>query len=245
MSDRTRMGRRHLRPRLGADGGRWGVRCWRGWSCAATRPCRRRLRLGPDHRGAARAPAARAGDRRRRRAVDDRRRARAARRAPEPRAGVARPLRAGPRRRRADAILSTATFHWINDHATLFARLRGALRDGGALVAQCGGRGNIRVVREAGEQVGAPEPFAAHLAHGTGRGVTRRPRRPRSCCAAPASRRRVAGSRTRPVETTTRPTYYEHHPRRAPRPAPRDLHDPFLDAVLERLETRTSSPTYG
>ena len=26
---------------------------------------------------------------------------------------------------RADAILSTATFHWIKDHAPLFARLRG------------------------------------------------------------------------------------------------------------------------
>ncbi len=39
-----------------------------------------------------------------------------------------------------DAVLSTATFHWISDHEHLFARLRGALRAGGRLVAQCGGR---------------------------------------------------------------------------------------------------------
>ena len=42
-----------------------------------------------------------------------------------------------------DAILSTATFHWIADHDRLFRRLRAALRPGGRLVAQCGGEGNI------------------------------------------------------------------------------------------------------
>lgn len=47
----------------------------------------------------------------------------------------------------ADAILSTATFHWIGDHPRLFGRLRAALRPGGQLVAQCGGRGNIDVLR--------------------------------------------------------------------------------------------------
>jgi trans-aconitate 2-methyltransferase len=42
-----------------------------------------------------------------------------------------------------DAILSTATFHWILDHDRLFANLYRALRPGGRLVAQCGGAGNI------------------------------------------------------------------------------------------------------
>ena len=42
-----------------------------------------------------------------------------------------------------DAILSTATFHWILDHERLFQRLHAALRPGGRLVAQCGGKGNI------------------------------------------------------------------------------------------------------
>ena len=39
-----------------------------------------------------------------------------------------------------DAVLSTATFHWIADHDLLFKRLRSALRPAGRLVAQCGER---------------------------------------------------------------------------------------------------------
>lgn len=42
-----------------------------------------------------------------------------------------------------DAVLSTATFHWIPDHPTLFERLFAALKPGGRLVVQCGGAGNI------------------------------------------------------------------------------------------------------
>ncbi len=42
-----------------------------------------------------------------------------------------------------DAILSTATFHWVPDHDALFANLAAVLRPGGWLVAQCGGAGNI------------------------------------------------------------------------------------------------------
>jgi trans-aconitate 2-methyltransferase len=42
-----------------------------------------------------------------------------------------------------DAILSTATFHWVPDHGALFRHLAGVLRPGGRLVAQCGGVGNI------------------------------------------------------------------------------------------------------
>lgn len=42
-----------------------------------------------------------------------------------------------------DAVLSTATFHWVLDHDALFANLAAVLRPGGWLVAQCGGFGNI------------------------------------------------------------------------------------------------------
>ena len=42
-----------------------------------------------------------------------------------------------------DAILSTATFHWLPDHAALFRNLAAVIRPGGRLVAQCGGSGNI------------------------------------------------------------------------------------------------------
>jgi trans-aconitate 2-methyltransferase len=47
-----------------------------------------------------------------------------------------------------DAILSTATFHWVPDHDTLFRNLAAVVRPGGQLVAQCGGRGNIDAIRQ-------------------------------------------------------------------------------------------------
>ncbi len=46
-----------------------------------------------------------------------------------------------------DAILSTATFHWVPDHDALFRNLFAVLRPGGRLVAQCGGAGNIANVQ--------------------------------------------------------------------------------------------------
>ncbi len=42
-----------------------------------------------------------------------------------------------------DAVLSTATFHWVLDHDALFANLASVLKPGGRLVAQCGGPGNV------------------------------------------------------------------------------------------------------
>jgi trans-aconitate 2-methyltransferase len=47
----------------------------------------------------------------------------------------------------ADAILSTATFHWVADHDALFRNLAAVIRPGGRLVAQCGGAGNIASIR--------------------------------------------------------------------------------------------------
>jgi trans-aconitate 2-methyltransferase len=55
-----------------------------------------------------------------------------------------------------DAILSTATFHWVNDHDRLFARMHAALRPGGKLSAQCGGHGNVANVQEAVDAVDHP-----------------------------------------------------------------------------------------
>jgi trans-aconitate 2-methyltransferase len=62
-----------------------------------------------------------------------------------------------------DAIVSTATFHWIADHDRLFARLRDALAPGGRLVAQCGGAGNVEAVKDAGFEVAREAPYAEHL----------------------------------------------------------------------------------
>jgi trans-aconitate 2-methyltransferase len=62
-----------------------------------------------------------------------------------------------------DAVLSTATFHWIADHDRLFKRLRSALRPGGQLVAQCGGEGNITVLRGKVLPLLSGEPYAEHF----------------------------------------------------------------------------------
>src|SRR3954470_12421241 len=56
---------------------------------------------------------------------------------------------------KVDVVFSCAVFHWIPDHERLFERLRGALKPGGRLVAQCGGHGNIQNVLDiVGERPG-------------------------------------------------------------------------------------------
>ncbi|MDP9399963.1 MAG: methyltransferase domain-containing protein [Actinomycetota bacterium] len=60
-----------------------------------------------------------------------------------------------------DAVFSNAVFHWVPDHPRLFARLAGALRPGGRLSAQCGGRGNLARFRAvAGMPPVSPWTFA-------------------------------------------------------------------------------------
>jgi trans-aconitate 2-methyltransferase len=58
-----------------------------------------------------------------------------------------------------DVIFSTATFHWIVDHERLFGRLARALKPGGRLVAQCGGKGNIDRTMAATEEVMGEDRF--------------------------------------------------------------------------------------
>jgi trans-aconitate 2-methyltransferase len=63
----------------------------------------------------------------------------------------------------ADVIVSTATFHWLRDHETLFRNLYGALVGGGWLVAQCGGAGNLaRLLARANELTKSPS-FAPYF----------------------------------------------------------------------------------
>jgi trans-aconitate 2-methyltransferase len=62
-----------------------------------------------------------------------------------------------------DAVFSSAVFHWIHDHDTLFAGLAAALRPGGRLVVQCGGHGNIDDVRAIARELACMEPYAEHL----------------------------------------------------------------------------------
>ena len=63
-----------------------------------------------------------------------------------------------------DAVLSTATFHWVLDHDLLFANLFRALRPGGRLVAQCGGAGNIASVLGAADAAAALPQWSARFA---------------------------------------------------------------------------------
>ena len=67
-----------------------------------------------------------------------------------------------------DVVFSTAVFHWVPDHECLFTALHGALRPGGRLHAQCGGRGNVERFHAAVRAVAEREPFAHHLAGWTG-----------------------------------------------------------------------------
>ena len=85
-------------------------------------------------------------------------------------ADLERPL---PLAQPVDAILSTATFHWVPDHDALFRNLATVLRRGGQLAAQCGGAGNTASLEAALHDVGldfggrkhfaAPEETAARL----------------------------------------------------------------------------------
>jgi trans-aconitate 2-methyltransferase len=62
-----------------------------------------------------------------------------------------------------DAAFSNAVFHWIADHERLFERLHAALKPGGWLVAQCGGKGNIDAFRRLADEVAAEPPYAEHM----------------------------------------------------------------------------------
>ena len=62
-----------------------------------------------------------------------------------------------------DAVFSSAVFHWIPDHAALFASLHRVMRPGARLVAQCGGAGNLRGFHELLRDVCSEQPFAQHF----------------------------------------------------------------------------------
>jgi trans-aconitate 2-methyltransferase len=48
-----------------------------------------------------------------------------------------------------DAVFSNAVLHWVADHDAAFARLAAALRTGGRMSIQCGGEGNVAGVHAA------------------------------------------------------------------------------------------------
>ncbi len=135
-----------------------------------------------------------------------------------------------------DAIFSTATFHWIADHERLFSRLRAALRPGGQLVAQCGGEGNIEILRGRAAVVAEREPYRAHF-----EGFTS----PWNYAGAEVTRERLLAAGFSPAKAWLQPAPAEpQEPREYLRsivlgPAvqrlPAELAEPYLDEVLQEL----------
>jgi trans-aconitate 2-methyltransferase len=137
---------------------------------------------------------------------------------------------------RADAILSTATFHWIADHGALFARLRAHLRDRGHLVAQCGGRGNIASVHAAAREAMADEPYAPHFADWRGPWNFATPQDTEKRLDGAGFAQSRAWLQERPVTPDDPHAYLTEinlgaHLGRLPD----ELHRPFVDDVIERL----------
>ena len=75
-------------------------------------------------------------------------------------ADLGRPL---PIEGHVDAVLSTATFHWVPDHDALFRNLAAVMRSGAWLVAQCGGAGNIASIQRVLATVGDGWQGAVHF----------------------------------------------------------------------------------
>ena len=137
---------------------------------------------------------------------------------------------------RADAILSTATFHWIADHEALFASLYAHLRDGGRLVAQCGGQGNIAGVHTAAREAMAAEPYAPHFAGWRGPWNFATPQDTERRLTAAGFAESRAWLQERPVTPDDPHAYLTEinlgaHLGRLPE----DLRSAFVDAVIERL----------
>ncbi len=137
---------------------------------------------------------------------------------------------------RVDAVFSTATFHWIGDHALLFARLRAVLHDGGRLVAQCGGAGNIAAVHAAARAVGAEQPFAPYLADWAGPWRFAEPGETEQLLLAAGFSTAKAWLEDRPVTPDDAHAYVREINLGAHlQQLPEDLRESFVTAVLERL----------
>jgi trans-aconitate 2-methyltransferase len=134
-----------------------------------------------------------------------------------------------------DAILSTATFHWVPDHDRLFERLAAALRPGGRLEAQCGGAGNIASFKGLMRDVAGSPPFAAHFAGWRDPWYFATPEETERRLAARGfdeircwlERRAVELDEPRGFVTTIQLGPFHAQ-------LPSELHEPFTEAVLER-----------
>ena len=142
-----------------------------------------------------------------------------------------------------DAVFSNATFHWVPDHDALFASLARALKPGGQLVAQCGGRGNIDGFRAESNAVAAAEPFARYFVDW---------RQPWNYATAEETAQRLSAAGFVDVSTWLEPKpTHPPEPRNFARTVclvrhldviPPELHEEFLDRVMERVIARVGEP---
>ena len=138
-----------------------------------------------------------------------------------------------------DAVFSNAVFHWVLDQDALFERMFAVLRPDGRLVAQCGGQGNIETFLSLVEEIAADPPFAPHL-----EGFVRTWRFP----GGEETEERLRASGFEPARAWLEPsTVTPDEPAAFLRTIclgvhlerlPADLHDPFLEAVLDRCGDR-------
>jgi trans-aconitate 2-methyltransferase len=63
-----------------------------------------------------------------------------------------------------DAVLSTASLHWMPDHEAVFASVYGALAPGGRFVAQCGGGPNLRSLLDRAAVLAQEPAYAGYFA---------------------------------------------------------------------------------
>jgi trans-aconitate 2-methyltransferase len=136
-----------------------------------------------------------------------------------------------------DAIFSNATFHWIADHDKLFAALASALRPGGRLVAQCGGKGNIDRLRTLADEVAHGGEFAPYFDGWSG---------PWNYAGAEETAQRLERAGFENVQTwlEPKPTEIDDHETfvetvclvRHLDLLPPELHRPFVEAVLAHYE---------
>ena len=68
-----------------------------------------------------------------------------------------------PFQKKFDIVVSTAAFHWVQDHDRLFKNLHDILRPGGWLEAQCGGGPNVKRLRNRADALTASPKFAKHF----------------------------------------------------------------------------------
>ncbi len=127
----------------------------------------------------------------------------------------------------ADAIFSTATFHWIDDHARLFAALHRVVKPGRRLASQFGGGANLAGFMRATDAIAARPAYVDDL---QGKPLWRfyySPEQTQSDLSAPGSARSTPGFSPR------------RRPSRMPRAWPTSARAVVLRNHLNALPART------